>query len=517
MPGAEAPFPSSTACVEPPSEIRLPDAARSWRQVWGDHAYILPSIFLSLIVCAWFVTWGDWKFFEPEDFCGFYDAQARSLIEGRLDVPAAAIGSEAFTFQGKTYGYFGIGPALLRIPLVIASPKLDGLWSRMMMMIGCSINLICIYRIVRLIRRDKAVSQRSQRLLHSLFMLCAGIGSTNVFLLGRSFTYHEAIMWGGTFALLFAWALIKYFARPGYGSLALASFFAFMSFHCRPTVGAGALLAMCVLCTILIWRRIAQPGTGQPLFAFGPIARPLRHALIATLAVLLTLGTYFGVNYARFRTFDAIPLQYYNFYHQIPDRMHRTGGKQIHLENIPTGLAAYFGPNGITFDRNFPWIRMPRETSRVGSPSIDVVESFSSVPVSMSALLLLAVAGCMPLVHGSRPMIRRVRLPALTLLVGGGIVLTTVGITERYLHDFYPALILCAAVGMSRIEVEKRLWARTTVMAALTIISIYINCSFSFVHQRTTSGAPLAKRVEFRHIQHTFYQLTRGRMTTDGS
>jgi len=180
-------------------------------------------------------------------------------------------------------------------------------------------------------------------------------------------------------------------------------------------------------------------------------------------------------------------------------------------------VAAYFGPNGITFDRNFPWIRMPRETSRVGSPSIDVVESFSSVPVSMSALLLLAVAGCMPLVHGSRPMIRRVRLPALTLLVGGGIVLTTVGITERYLHDFYPALILCAAVGMSRIEVEKRLWARTTVMAALTIISIYINCSFSFVHQRTTSGAPLAKRVEFRHIQHTFYQLTRGRMTTDGS
>src|SRR4029077_18993727 len=94
------------------------------------YRYIVPSFLVALIVCAWFVTWGDWKFFEPEDFCSFYDAQARSLIEGRLDVPAAAIGSEAFTFQGKTYGYFGIGPALLRIPLVIASPKLDGLWSR---------------------------------------------------------------------------------------------------------------------------------------------------------------------------------------------------------------------------------------------------------------------------------------------------------------------------------------------------------------------------------------------------
>ncbi len=64
----------------------------------------------------------------------------------------AAIGYEAFTFQGKTYGYFGIAPALLRIPLVIASAKMDGLWSRMMMMIACAINLICIYRIMRLIR-----------------------------------------------------------------------------------------------------------------------------------------------------------------------------------------------------------------------------------------------------------------------------------------------------------------------------------------------------------------------------
>ena len=183
-------------------------------------------------------------------------------------------------------------------------------------------------------------------------------------------------------------------------------------------------------------------------------------------------------------------MQDYNFYHEIPNRMHVTGGKQIDLENIPTGLAAYFGPNGITFDRNFPWVSMPRETSRVGSPSIDVVESFSSVPVSTSALLLLTVAGCMPLVRGSSPMIRRVRLPVLALLSGGGIVLATVGITERYLHDFYPALILCAAVGMSRIEVEKRIWARTTVMAALTIISIYINCSFSFVHQRTPPARP---------------------------
>src|ERR1041385_6475823 len=90
--GAGSRLGPAATCVEPNREATLKDAARSWKQRWRDHAYILPSIFLSLIVCAWFVTWEDWKFFEPEDFCGFYDAQARSLIEGRLDVPPTAIG-----------------------------------------------------------------------------------------------------------------------------------------------------------------------------------------------------------------------------------------------------------------------------------------------------------------------------------------------------------------------------------------------------------------------------------------
>src|SRR5438309_1739798 len=199
MPGIEA------GLAIPPSQTVLVESVHtvsSWRQAWRDHAYILPSLLISLVVCAWFVTWGDWKLFEPEQFCGFYDAQTLSMIDGRLDVPPAAIGCEAFVFQGKTYGYFGIAPALLRLPLVIASDGMDGLWSRLMMMAAATINLICAYQILRTVRGQQRVTART-KLLHSLFIICAGIGSTNVFLVARSFTYHEAIMWAGTFALLF--------------------------------------------------------------------------------------------------------------------------------------------------------------------------------------------------------------------------------------------------------------------------------------------------------------------------
>src|ERR1700720_3846449 len=72
---------------------------------WRRHAYILPSFLISIVTWIWLVTWGGWKFFERENFCGFYDALARSIIHGHLNVPRAAIGVEAFTFEGKTYGY----------------------------------------------------------------------------------------------------------------------------------------------------------------------------------------------------------------------------------------------------------------------------------------------------------------------------------------------------------------------------------------------------------------------------
>ena len=199
-----------------------------------------------MAICAWFVTWGDWNLFDREHFCGFYDAQARSLIAGRLDVPQAAIGTESFTFHGRTYGI----PESVR--RCFGSPwflfkNMDGRWSRVMMFIACSLNLICVYGLLTLVRREQVANWRKRRVLHSLFILCAGIGSTNVFLVARSFMFDEVIMWGGTFALLFTWTILSYLARPSKTLLVLASSFAFMSLHSRATVGVGPLLVLIVV------------------------------------------------------------------------------------------------------------------------------------------------------------------------------------------------------------------------------------------------------------------------------
>ena len=174
-------------------------ALKTW---WRSHSYILPSFALSIIVWCWFVTWGDWRFFQQEDFCSFYDAYARSIVHGHFDVPRSAIGAEAFTFEGKAYGYFGIAPALLRIPLVVLLPEMDGRWSRLMILMAATISLLCAYALLRMFRGNSPLTA-TERFLHSIFILSAGIGSSMVFLIGRSFAYHEALMWSGAFGLLF--------------------------------------------------------------------------------------------------------------------------------------------------------------------------------------------------------------------------------------------------------------------------------------------------------------------------
>ncbi len=195
---------------------RMADSPR-WQGL-RRHAFILPAFAMVMIVCAWFVTWGDWHLLDRERFSGFHDAQARSLLHGRLDVPPDAIGFEAFNRDGKSYGYFGIGPALLRLPLVALFPSMDGRWSRLSILAATFLNLLCAYRLVCGLEEAEQRQSPIHRFIVWLFILCAGLGSTTVFLASRAYAYHEAIAWGGAFALLMTDRLIAYFRSPSRGA-----------------------------------------------------------------------------------------------------------------------------------------------------------------------------------------------------------------------------------------------------------------------------------------------------------
>ena len=274
-------------------------------------------------------------------------------------------------------------------------------------------------------------------------------------------------------------------------------------------VGVGPLLVMGAVTGILIYRAFGNTKGFESAFGFVITAKARPHALIAAAAVIITACSYFAVNYAKFHTFDGVPLKYYDFYVQNPSCLEMSGGRQLHLENIPTTLVSYLGLHGLWLGPKFPWLFPSREATFIGSPAILNVEGFSTFPVSMPALLVLAMLGCLPLVRGDNEMVRRLRLPVSALLLGASIVLATLALTERYLHEFYPVLIICAAVGISRLQKEKYFCAGTIIVAALTLVSIAVNCSFALENQRldawSVGGVPEAKKAEFKKLQRSIY------------
>ena len=457
---------------------------------------VLPAFAICLLVCFWFITWGTGHLFVVDRFGNYYDAQARAMLHGHLDVPPEAIGYEAFERDGKFYGYFGITPALLRIPLLLLAPQMDGMWSRLAMLVACFLNLVYAKRLLTLARQGRETKSTSPNWWHdSLFLFAVGIGSTNLFIISRSFTFHEAIMWGSTFAFMAGYYLIRYFQAGQSGAIALAGLFASLAFLARPTAGAGAILAVGLVCLYLLYQSILA----------GAAASAIR-GLLACGIVACGIGLFCGINYAKFRTLQGVPLKYYLPYAMEPRRMEVTGGSQIHAANLPTGLAAYFGVTGFDTNRAFPWIYLTQRVPALPGATIDIVEPHSSIPVSMPALFLLACFGGLAIARKGNPAANAARLPAVGLLIGASVVLVTVGITQRYLHDFFPVLVLTGAFGIAALERRRgsvnSAALRTVTLTLLVLLSVGINCAFAFDYQaEIAKSAPPGQHQRLERIR----------------
>ena len=78
---------------------------------------------------------------DPGLLGGFYDAQGRAMLDGRLAVDPAAAGFEGFAVDGNTYIYFGPVLSLLRLPVLAVTHGLDGRLTVASMVLGFAVLL----------------------------------------------------------------------------------------------------------------------------------------------------------------------------------------------------------------------------------------------------------------------------------------------------------------------------------------------------------------------------------------
>ena len=448
---------------------------------------------VAVLVFSYMVTDGDFRFDFPESFGSFYDFQAASLLHGHLDVPREAIGGEAFIVHGKSYGYYGPTPAAMRMPFVILKLAFGKLSRTFMLLdyIGCLVFAYIILRLaVRMLRGENAVPSNWAIIL---LIANAGLGSTLLFLGGRAFIYHEAILCGAAFAIASCYFSLRHLIKPEGKAWMLALACGLLSENARPTAGIFSFSFLgCAALAVLLRSRFQA----RQRFSAGPVFRVMAIGAMCVVG----MASYNVISYLKFGTLDVMPLKYNVQF--TPARLAVFEGKTFHLSNLACTLNGYlWGPNFKVWP-TFPYFfAMAPDRFSYPNSKMDWIEIVLGMPYAMSGLFFLAIGGSV-LVG-----LRAKHLRWALVVAWGAVVplclalFTAVAISQRYTGDFCPFLIVASAFGLAAFE-EMRLGATArTVIWMLTLWSILATLALTFDFRDGVFGIPDEAHARYQRLR----------------
>lgn len=398
----------------------------------------------------------------------YYTAAALALLHGRLDVPVQNLGFECFMVHDRCYGYFGLAPTLLRLPLVLllgARAQSDS-FERVFLVLGFLTAAAGVWWISRQLMALWAPAARRRRLVvaGALAAACSLGASPMIFLVSRPLVYEEAILWGVAFACVALGAAIalRFRPRPALVGVLLAA--DTMGVLSRPTVGASALAATVGLGAWFLleaWRRRSRPGSATaPLRGLG---RPGGLGACLVAGALLAGVSASLVAYAKFGSI-APPYADQVLIRDNPSRVaefsHFAG---LNLAVLPTRLLSNLRPDSLSLTAHPPYVAFGEVTpTLVGPIQISDVtwEPTSSVTATMPGSSLLAMAGLICLGAAvwrwrtSRHPDPRLGVSALAVASAGAALVVGLmfpGQIFRYLADWLPLLVLLSAIGLARL------------------------------------------------------------------
>jgi hypothetical protein len=443
-----------------------------------------------MVVFAWFALEGKPNLFAHEALSNFYEIQARTLLHGHWDASPGAYLFERFNVNGRFYTYFGPWPALLRMPVVLFTDRLDGDLSRVSMMLAFAVTLVFTSRIswqARSLIRGGGPPTRAALVAAGGFVFVAGCGSTALFLASETWVYHEAILWGLAWAVASFSYLVEYIVAPRRWTLVLASATATFCYLSRGSVGLGPVAGLAILLVAAVAtslraaiRRRAPVGAGSRpwwLRALGlPADRDYRSIGTLAIATAVPLALYAYVNYAKFGTLFGTPP------YALQDLLQGTRreaalaaneGSVFGIKYAPTILLQYLRPDAIGFDRFFPWVTFSGPPRVVGDVVFESLNFSTSVPATSTLLVLLTVGGLVAVVRakqaeGAPPTVAALRVPIAAALVGSVGTFVLAFLEERYQGDFVPLLVVAGAAGLWSIPRLTAAWGRAA-RAALAI------------------------------------------------
>jgi hypothetical protein len=364
-----------------------------------------------------------------------------------------------------------------------------GRWSRLSFLAGCLVNLLACWLFLHQVRTQfyaSLPSTASLRLSYGLLLLVCGLGSTNIFLASRAYTYHEAILWGAALALLSYYWLLRCSETGRTVPLLLAMAACYLSLFSRVSSGAGPAIAL----------------------ALTLVYRPRRAAHVRMIAAFLVFlaVSHLTWTYLKFGSpWNIVPVQMHIGY--PPARLQAINATLVHPEDLPFIVKQYFMMPNLRLRPQFPWVycQDPPAVVHSGVP-LDVFEPYAGIPAAMPALFGLSLLGVVKVFRTRAPDWRPLRILVVASFLGGSVLFVVAAVSYRYEHDFYPLLVIAAAVGMHEIlsfapgNLRRCAWG---VLGAAAVFSIVANLAFAFTYQKDIVwGVPDQRRLELTQLEH---------------
>jgi hypothetical protein len=374
-----------------------------------------------------------------------FNSMLEHLLHGEFDVDPAAIGSEGHLRDGKTYAYFGIIPALLRLPLLpigaLARLDVTGLYCALAATVALCFKLASVVLI-----NDELPKSRLQAIAFFVLVLSLLLGGAQIQFL-RSTIYQETIEWVGAISAAFIYCAVRgLIAKREFstGLIAVMASLAGLGLLTRVSTALGLYVAVGLLVLVLAWPSVGPFRDRLPRFVHDLASK----RTIVALTILLGFVTLSGiVNYGRWGN----PLKFsggtYIHLMASPEAIARLKAYGIfNIERLWYGILYYFFPIWTIIRPDGQFLFSEFETRL-----LDTVETPpSSFLLSDPLLLMLGGAFLLQLPRLARERLldlRTVVALMIGFLVPVLLILSFCCMAFRYRLEFYPLLEFAGFIG----------------------------------------------------------------------
>jgi hypothetical protein len=450
---------------------------------------------------------GTLQILAPELLDKVFDNMLVHLLHGEFTVDREAIDYEAVTQDGKTYAYFAVFPAILRL---LAMPFVDiahADLARLSCLTAVVIFVVLQLRTLLIVHYSLPAGSRMPGLL-TVMVAAIVLSGPQLYILGSAWVYHEPILWAAVLAAAFNLIVIRT-ALSGDGfrtsDLGLLAALAGLAINTRAPIGVALYLGTVLLIAWAAWSRHALertewrwPASGKVLVRAGSaLARDPRISLPVLVLGLLAVAAGI-VNFGRWGNPFAFGGNGYTYWAQRQPNVIVAVSDygQFNLDRIGIGVLYY--ATGI------PYI-LKSVPPFAGLLRFAVMEAPPFTPLFTNPLtVILAGVGLYRL--WCRPDLQPRSLATLRIaLVGHAcavvLILTYFNFALRYRFDLTPFMTLAAFVGYRSLSVTvagfSAAWRRRMLIAAvgLCVLGVVGSHYVLLVHKVWSIGVPREVRL----------------------